>query len=68
MPTSGQGMLTGEEMLYLAGLPDELVEQLTNSEALTLVREEPGDWPQSLKEKMRPHADEELLEALSEPG
>jgi hypothetical protein len=65
---SGQGTLTGEEMLYLAGLPDELAEQLTNSEALMLVREDAGDWPQSLKEKMRPYADEELLEALSEPG
>ena len=64
---SGQGTLTGEEMLYLAGLPDELAEQLTNSEALMLVPEEPGNWPQSLKEKIRPHADEELLEALSEP-
>ena len=58
---SGQGTLTGEEMLYLAGLPDELAEQLTTNEALMLVREEPADWPQSLKEKMRPHADEELL-------
>ena len=64
---SGQ-TLTGEEMMYLAGLPDELAGQLTTDEALALVREEPGDWPQSLKEKMRPYADEELLEALSEPG
>jgi hypothetical protein len=65
---SGQETLTGEEMLYLAGLPDELAERLTNSEAVALVREEPADWPQSLKEKMRPYADEELLEALSEPS
>jgi hypothetical protein len=64
---SGQGNLTGEEMLYLAGLLGELAEQLSNSEALMLVPEGPGNWPQSLKEKIRPHADEELLEALSEP-
>jgi len=58
--------LTGEEMMYLAGLPDELATQLTSGEALMLVREDPANWPESLKEKMRPHADEELLQALDE--
>jgi hypothetical protein len=47
-------------------LPDELATQLTSGEALMLVREDPTNWPESLKEKMRPHADEELLQALDE--
>jgi len=34
--------------------------------AVMLVREDPTNWPESLKEKMRPHADEELLQALDE--
>ena len=65
---SEQRTLTGEEMMYLAALPTELAEQLTTDEALALVREESAAWPQSLKDKMRPYADEELLEAIAEPG
>jgi hypothetical protein len=51
-------------MLYLANLPDELVPQLTNEEAVMLVRLEPAEWPQSLRDKMLPYAEGDLLEEL----
>ncbi len=56
--------LDGEEMLYLASLPDELVKQLSSEEALLLVKEDPKNWPQELKNKLRPYADEEMLAVL----
>jgi len=60
----GTYTLDGLEMVYLAQLPGELVAQLTTTEAVMLVRLEPAEWPQSLRDKMLPYAADDLLEEL----
>ncbi len=62
--TSGLGKLSPEEMLYLASLPEELAKQLSNQEAAMLVRQPPRRWTTELRAKMKPYADEEMLESL----
>ena len=63
--TSGQeSSLNGIEMAYLAGLPEQLANQLTTDEAIMLVRDDPSKWTADLKRKLKPFADEELLELL----
>jgi hypothetical protein len=65
--TSEQGnyiTLEGDEILYLVTLPEELAAQLTTTEAVMLVRLEPAEWPQSLRDKMLPYAEGDLLEEL----
>lgn len=55
--TSERERLSVEEVLYLTGLPDDLAKQLNDEEMFHLVRTEYEDWPQELKDKMKPYLD-----------
>lgn len=56
--------LDEEEVLYLMTLPDELIEQLNETEVVQLVKKQPCDWTLELREKVKPFADDDLLELL----
>lgn len=56
--------LNGDEMMHLASLPTSLASQLSTDEARMVVRQDPSGWPNSLKEKMRPFADDDLIQAM----
>ena len=66
-PSNSSHSLTGQEIVYLANLPQVLNEQLTTAEAVMLVRTPPRQWTPALKAKMRPWADDQLRLEISAP-
>ena len=48
---------SAEERLWLAQLPDKLLDRLTRVEAAMLVRLDDAEWPPALRQKVEPYID-----------
>lgn len=53
---------SAEERMWLAQLPDELLDRMTRVEAAMLTRLDEKDWPPELRQKVEPYIDLDEIE------